>query len=346
MSAAENILDQLEETEEEQCGLSIIPDEPIPFLRPTSEEGVYELLVDNSSKELFETCSRAQFYYTVMRREGIAERPSLFRGTVIHGALARRMLGVSEADQLRYIMDAYKDKDFGPDEWRTCERAVETIQLYNKQWPAETEPFDLVVEDRNGRVAVEVPFKLYLGEAHLDSWVETHAGRFFVKKVLVYWTGIIDAVISYSGILLVMDHKTTSVLGTTFFDDFVLSSQMHGYVWAARKLGWDCKGLFLDVLAGRKPTRTGIANEFQRQRYFYSEEHLAEWERDTFTLITDFLEHLCRGYFPKSPKWCFGKYGRCQYWDVCSQLPQNRKQMLDSELFKNVTWDPTGTPTI
>lgn len=311
---------------------------PTPFLSPIGDDD-YELCVDNSSKELFETCARAAEYYNVYRREGAAERPALFRGTVLHHALAIRKLRPHDDFQplqIDYILEAYRDKDFGEDEWRTAERAIDTIILYNKQWPIESEPF-VVIEG-----SVEKPFKILLGTAELNTHIP---GIGYVRNVRIYWTGILDGLVDYSQ-LFVLDHKSTSVLGPTFFDDFVLSSQMHGYVWSARKIGYpDCAGLYLDVLASRKPTKTGIANEFQRQRYYYNDAHLAEWERDTFTLIEDFLEHLCRGYFPKSPKWCFGKYGRCQYWDVCTQPPENRQDVIESDLYKPVTWSPLS-PTL
>lgn len=314
--------------------------EPIPFLIPLGNDD-YELHVDNSSKELFETCARAAEYYSVHRREGISERAALFRGSVIHEALGirkRRPLDDFEKEQVAHILTRYLDKDFGPDEWRTAEHAINSILLYNKQWPIKSEPFDLI----GG--TTELPFRILLGKAEINATVKTHAGTFFVRNIYIYWTGIIDAIINY-GQTLVMDHKTTSILGPQFFDDFVLSSQMNGYVWSARKLGYPAVGLLLDAIAGRRPTKTGVAHEYQRNRYYYEEAHLAEWERDTFTLITDFLEHLCRGYFPKSPKWCFGKYGRCQYWDVCSQLPDRRESLIKSDLYKPVTWSPL-TPTL
>ena len=313
---------------------------PTPFLIPLGNDD-YELHVDNTSKELFETCARAAEYYTVHRREGVGERAALFRGSVIHEALGIRKRATNpdfEKEQVAHIIVRYLDRDFGPDEWRTAEHAVDTIMLYNKQWPKASEPYKLL------EGTTELPFKILLGKAELNSEVTTHVGTFRVRNVYIYWTGIIDALIDY-GQVLVMDHKTTSILGPQFFDDFVLSSQMNGYVWSARKLGYPAVGLLLDAIAGRKPTKTGVAHEYQRNRYFYEEEHLAEWERDTFTLITDFLEHLCRGYFPKSPKWCFGKYGRCQYWDICSQRPDRRMHALQSDLFKNVTWSPL-TPTL
>jgi hypothetical protein len=215
---------------------------------------------------------------------------------------------------------------------------VQTIRGYNKQWPIDSEPFTLLLDD--GKPIVERPFKLLLGHADMcGSKVRTHEGEITLDTIHIYWTGRLDALVHY-GVPLVMDAKTTAMLGQNFYDDFWLSSQMLGYVWAARNLGYPVEGLFLDVLAGRKPSKTGTMFEFQRQRYHYKQEHLDEWETDTFTLVTDFLEHLRRGYFPKSPKWCFGKYGRCQYWDICTQVPANRETMLQSDLFRNVTFSP------
>lgn len=312
---------------------------PTPFLIHTGGDD-YEYQVDNSAKELFETCARAAQYNSVFKRESVAERSAQFRGSIVHSALAIRKRAKNpsfEPDQIKLILDAYADKDFGPDEWRTAEHCVNSIMLYNKQWPIASEPFTVLTD--KDQPAVELPFKLLLGRAELNSEVTTHAGTFYVKNVDVYWTGRIDAIIDYGG-HLVMEHKTTSVLGPTFWDDFQLGSQPNSYVWAARKLGFPVVGAYIDAIAGRKPTRTGVAHEYQRQRFFYDQAHIDEWERDTFTLITDFLEHLCRGYFPKSPKWCMSKYGKCQYWDVCTQLPDRRMELLQSDLYKPVTWSP------
>lgn len=318
---------------------------PTPFLIHLGDNN-YEFRCDNSAKELFEECARAAQYYSVDRREGAGESAPLFRGHAIHHALAIRrnwhLQGAPqskwEPEQLAYILNTYADKDFGPDEWRTAEHAVNTIVEYNKTWPIDSEPFQVIPG------SVEQPFKLLLGEATLDSEITSHMGTFYVNKVQIYWTGIQDARIVY-GSPLVLDSKTTSILGEQFWDNFVLDSQMLSYVWASGKLGHPVEGYFVDAIAGRKPTKSGKAHEYQRQRFFTDQSQIDEWERDTFTLITDFLEHLCRGYFPKSPKWCFGKYGRCQYWKVCTQPVTHRKGILDSDLYQPVTWNPLEPKT-
>lgn len=315
---------------------------PTPFLRQLDPYGNYELHVDNSAKELFESCARAAEYYSVWRRDAKGEKSSLFRGEVIHHALAIRrnwhLQGAPqskwEAEQCAYILNAYEGKDFGPDEWRTAEHAINTVLEYNKAWPIETEPFKVI------EGSVEKPFKLLLGETEdLNADVVCHLGKIHLAKVKIFWTGIIDARVLY-GTNLVLDSKTTSILGSNFWDNFVLDSQMLSYVWACKQLGHPVDGYLVDAIAGRKPTKSGKAYEFQRQRFFADQQQIDEWEKDTYTLICDFLEHLCRGYFPKSPKWCFGKYGKCQYWDVCSQPSDHREAILNSDLFQHVTWNP------
>ena len=323
---------------------------PIPFLIPVAgKDDMFELHVDNSSKELFETCARAAQYYTVARREMAADRPALFKGEVTHRALAIRKIAqankvvetsVFEPEQLACVLNMYEGKDFGPDEWRTCEHAINAIIAYNKEWPVQSEPFKIVW--KGAQPLVEWPFKLELGHAHINAYVNTHAGRFYVGTVNIFWTGLIDAIIDY-GDLFVMEHKTTAVLGQDFFNDFQIGSQGLGYAWAANEMDLPVKGIFVDAIAGRKPTKTGKAHEYMRQRIWYDQAQIDEWRNDMFTHCTDFLEHLVRDYFPKSPKWCFGKFGRCQYWDVCTQTPNRRQTMLQSDLYRNVTWSPLNT---
>jgi hypothetical protein len=334
--------------EEEDSGIIVeVPPAELPTpLFIHIDDGYYEMHIDNSTKELFESCARAAEYYTRWRREGVGERGSLFRGGVIHHCLAiRRLMHLQhksqkewEAEQMAYIINAYEGKDFGFDEWRTAEHAINTILAYNQQWPIDLEPFTVLQE------SIEQPFKICLGDAEIRQKITTNQGTFYVEGVRIYWTGRMDCRIDY-GSPLVMESKTTSILGTNFWDNFQLDSQTLGYAWSAKKLGYPVEGVYVDALAGRKPTKTGVPYEFQRQRFFYEQSQLNEWERDTFTLVTDFLEHLCRDYFPKSPKWCFGKYGRCQYWNVCVQEPEKRMAQINGDLYKPVTWSPLNPPT-
>jgi len=163
------------------------------------------------------------------------------------------------------------------------------------------------------------------------------------SMVKVYWTGRIDAIVRHLNTVKVCDHKTTSMVGPSFYDDFNLSSQTIGYTWAAGHLFPELHvaGLYVNIIIGRKPSKAGTPHAYERQTYIYSVGHLTEWHRNTQVLVSDFISHLLRGYFPMQTKWCQSKYGPCQYYPTCTALPgPSRDIVLDSTLYQDVTWSP------
>lgn len=314
-----------------------------PLLTPTlnGESNEYDLFFDNSSMEDFITCARKAQYHNAFKRKPAGSNPALFFGGVAHEAMEirnRHMLEPNpgwESQQHRLIIDRFEKFPLPIDEWRTPDNLVTLINAYNKQYPVDSEPYEIVPG------TIEMPFSVSIGHAMLNREVELRPGeKMFVGKVNLYWTGRIDTIIKVDGSKMVRDYKTASVMGPSFFADFDLSAQMHGYVWAARQLGHDVAGLYLDVLGNRKPTKTGKAIELLRQRYYYDDEAVEEWKMDTFTSLTDFIEHLLRGYFPKGQKWCHGRFGECEFWEVCKMKPSMRNNAIFGESFEDDTWSP------
>jgi hypothetical protein len=309
---------------------------PIPD-RPNE----YEMEFSNSSLELFTTCGRAAARHVIYRRQRDGNSAPLFYGGVIHKALEFRFRGEPEwaKKQQQYIIDAYDTNPAPLDEWRDANCALECMRRYNKEYPFFEEPFTVVPD------SVEKHFKIKLGEAEIadflfirDDSVEGHLKKVFVAKIHIYWVGYIDCLVQWDGSLLVMDHKTGSRGGQTFYDDFLLNAQPHGYVWAARKLGIHAEGFVVDALIMRPPTGKGQTSEFVRQRFWdtYTDPFLAEWEQDVFDQITDFLEHWARGRFSKGTKWCMGKYGACQYFNNCTLDPTLRELDIWGPAYKDV----------
>lgn len=313
-----------------------------PLLAPVPDEpGNFRLSFDNSSMEDFITCSRKAQYHSVFRRKPDGAEAALFYGGVAHEALEIRkqaMLVPNAAwqeQQVRLVIERFNAFPLPVDEWRTPDNLVELLKKYNDTYPIELEPYKIVPG------TIELPFSVPIGTVDLDKELELRPGeKVFVKKIYVHWTGRIDAIVELDGSHLVQDHKTASVMGPSFFDDFDLSAQMHGYTWAARQLGYPVAGLYLDVLGNRKPTKTGKPHELLRQRFFYNDEHVEEWKQDTFTSLTDFMEHLIRGYFPKGQKWCHGRFGTCPYWDVCKLVPSQRNNAIFGSAFVDDDWSP------
>lgn len=311
------------------------------------------LLIDNSSLEVFTTCPRAAQYNYCLKRRAADERSALRFGQIVHKALEVRYRAASsmlaQTPAVEATMLAVLEKEFSEwsppmDDFRTHSFAVELVNRYGIQYPMES--FDLL-RFSDGRPFVEVPFALPLGEIEINDTilvrdiVTNEIAPRYVGTIKVVWTGKMDlGYKTYDGNYL-MDHKTTSMMGPSFFQEFELSHQMYGYIWAAESiLNETFRGFVINALATRKPTKTGKSLEFERKVITVSRPHVEEWRHDCMHIIADFVEMVRRGVMPKHTKWCVGKYGLCPFHKVCSLPPTFRETMLYSGEYAQVTWSP------
>ena len=205
---------------------------------------------------------------------------------------------------------------------------------------------------------IEKAFEVPLGrldvnaDIRLPEWPEPRR----VKAIHVAWSGRIDLVAHVHGHNRIVDHKTTSLAGDQYVQQFALAHQTIGYTWVARIL-WpelNVTGFCLDSIALRRCTedtkdlmsrgpRGGDAPLSFFKAYFdYNEERVEQWEANTLAIISDFVHCLVRNFFPMFTNSCFGKYGRCQYHDACEiENDQVRMRFLQGDSFKTVTWLPT-----
>lgn len=235
-----------------------------------------------------------------------------------------------------------------PDEWRNYGAAISAIQGYNSTYVMEE--FELA--SFNGKPFVEQPFAIPLGIIPVNTLLyvrdvtpgsPTHLSveQLYVKEIYLVWKGRIDLVYQREGFFYGMDHKTTSIMGPGFFQEFELSHQVHGYSWAIKKLfGALPRGFVINGLGIRKPTKIGKALEFVRQTIPIYDSLVDEWEVDTLHIVSDFIEMCRRNYLPKHTKWCVGKYGACEFKQVCGLEPSMRQTAIMSNEYRDVTWDP------
>lgn len=334
---------------------------------PTNQDD-YILYIDNSALEMFNTCNRKSFHYLVRGRESTGVSAALTFGGAFHSALEQRYkrglrfvddnttttIGDKEV-RLSALQDAFIDRymlgiKLHEDEHRTPDRCKNVVRAYNERYAQE--PFEFI--EVNGKPLCEVGFAVPLCRVPVQrtmrGWqTDEPTHEIYINDILVVWTGRIDLPVLWDGVPTIIDHKTTSMLGTTFADQFRLSPQMLGYCWAANNIpeltrligGKRFQSLCVNAACIRKPTRTGVPTEFVRNRYFYDDSLMDEWLLDTNCLVTEFIMNFVEGYFPKKANWCIGKYGACQYLDVCSMPVGNqRRVMLNSDRYRDVTWNP------
>ncbi len=330
------------------------------FKRDVSDPTVIHFYIDNSSLERFQTCPRSAENYIIQRRESNSPRRPLDFGAAIHEGLASFMRGDSIEAALEHLHNRLDScQPCSPTEWRTAENAEKLLC----GWVEAHAPFRFRPVINDGQVVVETPFDIVIAELPIDGLFpcppsllfgsESSYGELgldlseppatYCSTVIVHWTGRIDAIVTHDDHpgVWVLDHKTTSIGGPTYYSQFNLSQQMLGYCYAAKKIfGIEPAGLLLDTLFNRQPTKTGKSQEFNITPFPYESYQYDEWVDDVRHFVADFIANLLRGFFPKSTAWCFGKYGACPYHTACTLPPAERQMLLASPSFRNVTWNP------
>ena len=339
--------------------------------RRTGSAFDYDLDIDNSSLSTFLSCPRSYEFNVIYGRD-TAYRDALNYGSAIHHALEHfyRHDAPLESDDvddpstvLGVLRRAFLAKPTDSDSWRTFEHAAESMRRYIR-WHEQMPAWTLV--EHNDQRAVELAFRIPLfvyevgrvDHPQIAPWppflvadatpgavseLNNALGVTAVRRIHVNYTGKIDMIVEQDGSLAIVDHKTTSVEGPSFWSQFTLSAQMLGYCWAATKLlQRPVRSAIIDALIGRKPTRTGVPYEYARQRFHYSNEHVDEWRADVESHIRTLLDNFMTGTFPRNTNSCYGKFS-CQFRDVCP-LPRNvQASALRSGAFVPRTWSPLET---
>jgi hypothetical protein len=344
--------------------LALSPD-PSPrrqLLTPLPEPGHFLMVIDNSSCEKFVTCPQSAYNYLVLGREPHAKNAALVFGGALHCGLEALLVGKSEDEQNQAVLSFFAHHPAPPDEYRTESNCLEVLRHYRQRATFPAYEWQLQSDDRGP--LVERAFELPLGVVDVNDYIlmpwlssgDNDGKGIFVDKIHIAWSGRMDAIANVNGLCRVVDHKTTSIAGDQVIQDFQLSNQTIGYVWAARQL-WpdlDVRGFCVNFVHLKKPVKgCGLMDKgprggdpalnFFRAFFQYSDERLSWWQNNALDIVSDFIHCLARNSFPSHTKWCFGKYGKCPYHDVCCQdNAAVRSNMLRSDMFKDVTWNPTA----
>ena len=320
----------------------------------------HTLLIDNSSLEQFTTCPRAALYSVCRRRRTSAERVPLHFGGIMHKCLDVRYRTApapyEQSTVVESAMIATAGEEFvlwtpPEDEFRNYDRMVDLIHRYGQQYSFE--PFNILAFP-DGRPFIETPFAVPLGriEVNADLLVQdlilqddiyVRSGPPTLRTVPfinILWTGRIDMAYSYSGGNYIMDHKSSSI--ATNMAEFEIAHQFYGYVWATEQiLGQPINGIVINRIVVRKPTRTGEPFSFERKLISVQRGLVDEWVTDCLHIVADFVEMVRRSYMPKHTAWCVGKFGTCQFHQVCSLDSNDQREiLLGSGEYEDNTWTP------
>ena len=290
------------------------------------------IIIDNSGYSNIEECHRKADYYLMERRELDQNKDALVFGTNIHTALEARyristdmLSDVEQSTVFATLSDSFMTNPVSEANYRNLDYAHRLMKKYLSEYPRES--FDIMMVE--GKPQLEVTFALPLG---------------LIGDIQVIITGKIDLIYRRGESYGIMDHKTSSVLGPTYYESLDMSTQPMTYLWAAKQIYGPPADIVFNVVGTRAPRKDGSINfEFTRHQIAYNPEKIEEWRQEVLTNIAVYHSLYQQGKTTRNTNQCIGKYGRCPYLDVCS-LPKNqRMQMLQSNLYKDVTWNPLET---
>lgn len=247
------------------------------------------------------------------------------------------------------IEDSWQE---GPiDDYRTKQRCIQTFDEYIKVYPSES---FVPVPGPDGPF-IEVPFAIDTGTCLSHCQVCGFDGNEYGIHVCVRcksplepieYGGIFDGLVEFNGSVYILEHKTTSMLGPTYFYQFKPNNQVTGYVWGASQLsGMRVGGAIINAIC---VTKTGKA-KFERHLTTRQPEDIARWLRDVWTSCNEIDHHKRTGHWPMRTPSCM-QYGMCAFHGV-HVLPSEREQLmrLEQDYVKQV-WDfesrdePATTP--
>lgn len=287
------------------------------------------LFLDASTLTRYLACPRSFEYYKLEARESAGDSDALLFGQLVHSCLHKH-----------YLDDFYNINDFinafyaehpnlGEGNHRTADFAMRLIHQYRTTY--QLEPFDIV---RQGTLSlIELPFAVPLGSITLPDGT----------SIVIVWTGRVDLVTHWpqDNAIYVVDHKTSSMEGDTFWASFHLDQAQQGYCWAVQEvLGKPVAGFMINALICTRAGNIKLA----RNKYWLDQETLAEWRHNTLQVVENLIADHQRGYFAMHKTACVGRFGRCEYHPVCTCAPSARHLQLHTNQYQDVTWSPLIKP--
>ena len=143
-----------------------------------------------------------------------------------------------------------------------------------------------------------------------------------------WYIGRLDKAISWNGQDIILEHKTTTAYSiehnfrTDYVDSWYASSQVKGYQFGGGLYYPGLSAVWVDAALVHKK----IHDQFKFIPIAHKFDLLEEWIGDTrgwiTRIITDEAQYnaagkLAPGVFPKNEDSCFGKYGSCEFLNIC-----------------------------
>jgi hypothetical protein len=293
------------------------------------------MILDNHTLSNYRACFRKGWYRDQMKleREGGMGAPALEFGIAWHGAMdelykSKNVILAGEVFKATYnpFWDAYPD-EFKKREKRTPDLGLSMLLNYWLHWEAQVMKYEVL--------AIEQYFKFPLSPDHS-------------------YCGLVDKVLldTDTGLVVGMDHKTTSRLSSAYIGQMRISQQFRGYIYYLRHHS-EFKDrmsnyFYADFALTTKTSSHGADNApFYRETVLCDDDMLDEWHANTLTqieMIQDRVDATAgdpEGFnsIPQNTDACSNYASLCQYYDICSAPVALRLNTID-HAYGEHTWNP------
>jgi len=228
----------------------------------------------------FMHCPKKFYFRWVRKLEPKEEAPSIVFGKVFHEAL---LVWYQTGDEKEALKVFEKIPVGIADDHRTKELGETIFKEYVERY--KSEPYRTLY--------LEKEFKVEVVEG----------------KILA---GTVDKIVDWNGQIYVVDHKTSSSVGLSFFNRFRPNPQIDGYCYACKELLGRCDGAIINGISVAKNPKERFARDItsrsNREFLLYAK---------TFDFWTEMIE-LCIKHkeWPMNTTHC-NQFGKCVFWELC-----------------------------
>jgi hypothetical protein len=293
------------------------------------------MIVDNFALSMFQTCPAK--YHLRIKQGWTPRRKSsaLGFGGAVHEGLAQWYKTGSIGAALQGIKEKWPNA-MPTDDYRSLAKALEVVHDYTKKYP--TESFSIVGLPDNAFIekSFTIDTGLFLPCLQCDEKPPANSEGTCAKcngelEPLLYG-GIFDGLVEFSGKLYVLEHKTTSQMGSRYFHQFRPNNQVSGYVWGAQKMsGSRVGGAIINAIGVYKASAT----KFERQITTRTDAEIDEWLENVYRSAAMIQHCLHHNYWPMFTGSCT-QYGLCDFHSVHA-LPHDieRYKLLEQDYMKD-----------
>lgn len=296
-----------------------------------------ERVWDYTTIDQFLRCRKKYYWRMVRDLNPITISPALSFGKMVHLSLEKYYK--EGYDAAVAVWEGYQDRE--GDELRTRANGLKLMETYARVY--KNCPFKVLDVEVGFAVPVYNPTDTCVNCNGVLLEEENCCILCKYPKSILYG-GRIDAIIEWDSQLFALEHKTTSILGYSYFEQFRPNMQVDGYVYAVSQLmGKKCQGAVINALEPWKEVKRVTdktkkpEDHFARKPVMRSDEELKDWSLEVNQIVCDILKTEKDHRFYKTKSACFQYNYSCPYKQLCLYGDDERLVKKDYEISK---WEP------